>query len=95
MGIELVSDVVKQNRLRWLGHVLRKDDGDWMKKSMWYEVGGRGRGRGRLRTIWSHVVERDTRERSLKRDDAQERKKWRKLLWEAAFQPLRKRGKRP
>ena len=70
MGIELVSDVVKQNRLRWLGHVLRKDDGDWVKKNMSYEVEG-VRGRGRPRTMWSHVVERDMRERGLKREDAQ------------------------
>ena len=33
-GIEMVTDVVKRNWLRWLGHVLRKDDGDWVKKSM-------------------------------------------------------------
>ena len=34
MGIELVSEVVKRNRLRWLEHVLRKDDGGWVNKSM-------------------------------------------------------------
>ena len=34
MGMESVSDVVKWNRLRWLGHELRKDDGDWVKKCM-------------------------------------------------------------
>ena len=32
MGIEMVSDVVKRTRWRWLGHVLRKDYGDWVKK---------------------------------------------------------------
>ena len=32
MGIESVSDAMKQNRLRWLGHVLQKDDDDWVKK---------------------------------------------------------------
>ena len=30
------------------------------------------------------------RERGLKSQDAQEPEKWRKLLWEAAGQPLRK-----
>ena len=45
MGIELVFEVVKRDRLRWLGHVLRKDDDDWVKKSMsyeraWFEKGG-------------------------------------------------------
>ena len=74
MGIELVSDVVKWNRLTWLGHVLRKDDGDWVKKSMSCEVEV-VRGRGKPRTTWSHVVERDMRERGLKREDAQEHEK--------------------
>ena len=41
--------------MRWLGHVLL-DDGDWVKKSMSYEVEG-VRGRARLKTTWRHVVE--------------------------------------
>ena len=28
MGIKSVSDAVKQNRLRWLGHVMQKDNDD-------------------------------------------------------------------
>ena len=32
--------VLQQNRLRWYGHVLRKDDDDWVKKCMEYEVEG-------------------------------------------------------
>ena len=50
-----MSDVVKWNQLRWLGGVLRKDNGDWVKKSTSYEVEG-VRGKGRPRTMWSHVV---------------------------------------
>ena len=66
-GIESVSDVVKWmwNRLRWLGHVLRKDDGDWVKKCMVYEVEGE-RGRGRWRTTWNQVVGRNVRKRGLR-----------------------------
>jgi len=38
--------VLQQNRLRWYGHVLRKDDDDWVKKCMEHEVDGpRPRGR--------------------------------------------------
>ena len=49
MGIELVSDAVKRNRLRWLRHVLQKDDDDWVKKIMSFEVEGkRGGGRPRM-----------------------------------------------
>ena len=60
MGIESVSDAVKQNRLRWLGHVLRKVDDDWVKKIVSFEVEGK-RGQGRSRMTWSQVVERDMR----------------------------------
>jgi len=36
--------VLQQNRLQWYGHVLRKEDNDWVKKCMEYE-GARLRGR--------------------------------------------------
>ena len=94
MGIESVSDAVKRNRLRWLGHGLRKDDGDWVKKIMLFEQEGK-RGRGSLRMTWSLVVERDMRECGLKREDAKDRERWRRLLCRVSGQPLRKRGKRP
>ena len=31
LGIDSVSDVLRRNRLRWFGHVDRKNDGDWVK----------------------------------------------------------------
>jgi len=36
LGIDDIA-VLQQNRLRWYGHVLRKDDDDWVKKCMEYE----------------------------------------------------------
>ena len=45
LGIEYIILVLQQNRLRWYGHVLRKEDTDWVKKCMEYEVeGSRPRG---------------------------------------------------
>ena len=41
MGIESVSDAMKQNRLRWLGHVLQKDDDDWVKRIVLFEMEGK------------------------------------------------------
>jgi len=35
-----IALVLQQNRLRWYGHVLRKEDDDWVKKCMEYEVEG-------------------------------------------------------
>ena len=47
IGINLVTEVVKRNCLRWPGHVLWKDDCDWVKSVMLYELDS-VRGRGRL-----------------------------------------------
>jgi len=47
LGIDGIISVLQQNRLRWYRHVLRKEDDDWMKKCMEYEVEG-PRPRGRL-----------------------------------------------
>jgi len=40
LGIDDITLVLQQNRLHWYGHVLRKDDDDWVKKCMEYEVEG-------------------------------------------------------
>ena len=32
MGNERISDVLRRSRLRWMGHVLRKEGYDWVKK---------------------------------------------------------------
>ena len=38
LGIDNKALVLQQNRLRWYGHVLHKEDDDWVKKCMEYEV---------------------------------------------------------
>jgi len=40
LGLDDVILVLQQNRLRWYGHVLQKEDNDWVKKCMEYEVEG-------------------------------------------------------
>ena len=59
-----------------MGHVLRKEGNDWVKKSMEMTVEG-SRGRGRPKMTWQKVVERDMKVRSLVRNDAKDRVKWR------------------
>ena len=47
LGIDDITLILQQNRLRGYGHVLRKEDTDWVKKCMEYEVeGSRPRGHG-------------------------------------------------
>jgi len=46
LGIDDIILILQQNRLRWYGHELRKEDTDWVKKCMEYDVdGSRPRGR--------------------------------------------------
>ena len=71
--------VLQQNRLRWYGHVLRKDDDDWVKKCMEHEVEG-SRPRGRPKKTWKDVVREDCQARKSNKED---RWKWRKMIKEA------------
>ena len=45
LAVDDIALILQQNRLRWYGHVLRKDD-DCVKKCMEYEVEERGCSRG-------------------------------------------------
>jgi len=58
VGLDDIISVLQQNRLRWYGHVLRKDDNDCVKKCIEYEVEG-VRPRGRPNKTWREIVEKD------------------------------------
>ena len=40
LGLEDVVTVLHRDRLRWYGHMLRKDDSEWEKKCMDFVVEG-------------------------------------------------------
>jgi len=79
LGIDDIILILRQNRLRWYGHVLRKEDTDWVKKCMEYEVEG-SRPRGRPKRTWKEVVQKDCQARNLNREDAVDRSRWKKLI---------------
>jgi len=54
------------------GHVMRKEDNDWVKKWVQYEVEG-PRPRGRPKTTWREVVEKDCQASKLNKQDAVDR----------------------
>jgi len=58
---------------------LRKDDDDWVKKCMGYEVEG-PRPRGRPKRTWTEVVEKDCQARKLNKEDSVDHSRWRKLM---------------
>jgi len=78
-GIDDIVLILQQNRLRWYGHVLRKEDTDWVKKCMEYELEG-SRPRGRPKRTWREVVQKDCQACNLNREDATDRSRWEKLI---------------
>jgi len=79
LGIDDIILILQQNRLRWYGHVLRKEDTDWVKKCMGYEVEGH-RPRGRPKRTWREVVQKDCVAHNLNREDAMDCGRWKKLI---------------
>ena len=74
LRVDDIALILQQNRLR-------KDDDDWVKKCMEYEVEG-SRPRGRPKRTWKEVVREDCQARKLNKEDSMDRCKWRKVIKE-------------
>jgi len=72
LGIDDIALVFQQNRLRWYGRVLQKEDDDLVKKCIEYEVKG-PRPRGRPKRTWREVVREDCQACKLNTEDAVDR----------------------
>ena len=79
LGLDDIILVLQQNRLRWYGHVLRKEDKYWVKKCMEYEVEG-ARPRGRPKKTWREIVEKDCKACGLNREYTMDHSRWRKQI---------------
>jgi len=62
LGLDDIISILQQNRLRWYGHVLQKEDNDWVKKCMEYEVDS-ARRRGKPKKTRKEIVEKDCQAR--------------------------------
>ena len=80
MTIELdVSELVRKSRLRWYGHVQRREESADIKRALKFEVGGK-LGRGRRKMIWKDAVDKDMERYGMKDSDCTDRRKWRSNL---------------
>ena len=78
LDIESVSVVVRRGRLRWFGHVERKQSDDWVSACRHIVVESvKGRGRSRPRKTRRECVEEDMSKLKLCVKDTQDRAVWR------------------
>lgn len=70
-----VTEKLKESRLRWFGHVMRRPENHVVKKCL--SMAAAKGGRGRPVTTWLTNVRRDMKELGLSSDDAYQRSKWR------------------
>src|SRR5437899_5192873 len=75
LGIVGVDRVVRHGRLRWFGHMERKEADDWVSKCRNLEVVGGVKKVGSRKTLMQ-CVKKDMRECGLKKEDAQDRSVW-------------------
>jgi hypothetical protein len=80
LGIDSVTDIIRTGRLRWFGHVERKEDNDWVKACQRLEITGK-RGKGRGKKTWRECVEQDMKVLGVRQQDAQDHVVWRGVTW--------------
>ncbi|XP_063427447.1 uncharacterized protein LOC134710955 [Mytilus trossulus] len=78
-----IKTALLQKRWRWLGHVLRKPQGDMTKVALRWTLGGK-RKRGRQKTTWRRTIETEMKERGYTwgtiEKKAENREEWRQLV---------------
>ena len=78
-GLRQISDVLRTKRLRWYGHVRRREDGEPLATVRDWTVEGR-RPRGRPRKTWLDNVREDMRAWNLTDDMTEDRQMWKNAI---------------
>ena len=78
---DTLDGLVREGGVRWYGHVLRRDNGDALRRWLHFEVAGR-RGRGRPNMKWKRKVEEHTDQIGMKKEDAIDRAQYRDRVYE-------------
>ena len=60
------NGLARTSGVQWYGHVLRRDNGDVLRRALDFEVAGK-RGRGQLNMIWKRQVQEHTDQIGLKK----------------------------
>jgi len=75
LGLESIEVVMRRRRLRWFGHVERKEE-HWVKRCMELEISG-CKPKGRPKKTWWETIQTDMKAVGLRKGDAMDRVRWR------------------
>ena len=79
MSIERLGMKMREGRLRWYGHVMRRDQEYVGRKMMEMELSGK-RKRGRTKRRFSDVVKEDMGEVGAKETEVENKTVWRNMI---------------
>ncbi|XP_050532668.1 uncharacterized protein LOC126900777 [Daktulosphaira vitifoliae] len=75
IGVASIADKMRENRLRWFGHVMRKEESEAVRTVVQMNVEGR-RDRGRPKNRWRDVNECNMRTADVSVEDVGDHVKW-------------------
>ena len=94
VGAEPITTVIRSGRLRWYGHVMRKGDGDWVRKCMEFRVEDR-RPVGRPINTLLESVEADMAKLEIDKKVVHDREKWTENIMKRKSNPIGKLDYKP
>ena len=74
-----ISKKVQERRLKWYGHVMRREEHYVGRRAMGIEIQGRRRRRARPKRRMLDSVRDDIREKGRSREEVYDRAKWRRI----------------
>ncbi|XP_070031856.1 uncharacterized protein [Nicotiana tomentosiformis] len=80
VGVASVDAKLRESRLRWFGHVRRRDTDAPVRRCERLTVAGLRKGRGRPRKYWGEVIRQDMLVFHLTEDMTSDRKMWRSKI---------------
>ena len=78
---DTLDGLARASGVWWYEHVLRRDNGDVLRRALYFEVAGR-RGRGQSNMTWKRKVEELINQIVVKREDTTDRVKWHNGVYE-------------
>ncbi|XP_063623124.1 uncharacterized protein LOC134795222 [Cydia splendana] len=70
-----ITDKIQESRLRWYGHIMRRDEDHVVRKAL--ALPNNKRGRGRPPATWWSTISMDLKQTQLNKETTQDRPTWR------------------